>query len=131
MSVIYKDGKITLDLCDIFDRIPADQRDEFFDRMSCESAVIKNVADQILTGYTEMASSGLTGSTSDAPWTPLDKATREVAKLAGDVAKNEIERLEYALKQTKEELYKEGKIRRLLYMKNYPWRSGQPRMVRL
>lgn len=98
MSTSYKDGKLTVDLADIFLGLVDADKDEFIDRIACEDGVIKCVADQIITGWTEMDSHGATGPVSANPCTALDVAIREVAKRSGETAKAEIERLESALK---------------------------------
>ena len=67
------------------------------DSLSCKDEIIKNVADQIIGGCTELGSWGFTCGPLPLPGTPLDEAQRRIAKTAGDVAKREIERLEREL----------------------------------
>ena len=76
---------------------------DFMQSLSCHDSVIKHVADQITTGMTDGGYSGSETITQSKPSTPLQSARREVAKLSGDVAKKEIERLERELERMTEQ----------------------------
>ena len=105
--VKYKQGNLVIDLHSLLDDVPQEDLEEFYESVSCNDRVIKHVADQIISKWTENGYSGL--GCVDAPEQPinaLDKAWREVAKRSGEVAKREIERLEAALRRKEEECHK-------------------------
>lgn len=91
-------GNIAVNLQDILEMIPAEQKLGLIESMSCDTDLIAFVAQQIIHKWTENGYSGGSYCTaSDAPTNGLDKAWRDVAKASGDIAKREIERLEAAL----------------------------------
>lgn len=106
MNASYTNGQLTISLADLFIGLNDGDKDEFIDRMACEDGIIKAVSDQILIGWTELNSHGSTCGTKANPTTVLDKLTREVAKRSGEVAKEQIERLELALKDAEEKFRK-------------------------
>lgn len=73
--------------------LPAENLLRLADDLSILDNVIHNVTQQIITGWTELGSHGWK-DTVGCPEAPLSKAIREVAKMSGEVAKKEIERLE-------------------------------------
>ena len=100
MSVQYEEGKIRFHLADLLRWVPAEDRVALIEELSCEDAIIKHVADQIIDRWTENWSCGGSVCTMPADASrgcPLDEAWRRVAKASGDVAKEEIEKLERAL----------------------------------
>lgn len=104
MEVKYtKDGKLELDIEDLLRQLPEDQKLALMESFSCDEVIIKHVTDQLLDGCTDNGFWGAGGVASDAPYTALDKAKREVAKRSGEVAKKEIEALECALAREKEQ----------------------------
>lgn len=87
--------------------IPAEAKLELMETLACDNVIIKHVVDQILEGWTENFYHGPMSCTAgDSPNYGLDWALREIAKRSGEVAKKEIERLEKALKETKENYWK-------------------------
>jgi hypothetical protein len=99
MNARYKDGKIEFDLHDLLQNISYDTKLEMLESLACDDQIIKHVADQIITKWTENCCSGGTACIAGAePRFGLDWAWREVAKQSGEVAKREINRLEDALK---------------------------------
>lgn len=110
MNVIYKDGNLVIDLHDLLNSIPDKELSGFYEDVSCNNVVIEHVTEQIINKWTENFYSGSACViASEEPTYGLDKAWRRVAKHSSDVAKREIERLENALKSSKEqiqELYK-------------------------
>ena len=94
---IDREGKLVIDVQDIFDNLPSDKVIELIESLSCSEVVIKHVADQLLEGWTENGyhgsiSSGLTLSTQ------ICVARDKIAKGAGDVASNRILELEQLVK---------------------------------
>lgn len=91
------DGRtLQMDLFSLFDGMDENSLATLADYLSCEDAVIQNVMDQVLTGYTERVSYGASGSdgTDDSP---LVKARRAVAERSGEAAAYEIWRLSMML----------------------------------
>lgn len=98
MSTTYGDGKISVDIGDLFAALTGQAKIDFIDSLACEEEIITHVADIITTRWTEMSSSpGSSFPDQAVPTTAMDKAVREVAKRASQTAKDEIERLERAL----------------------------------
>ncbi len=74
-----------------------EERIEAIVALSCDDAVIKNVADQIINGCTESGNHGwLSGG--ETPSTPLSVAIRAVASASSELARKEIESLERMVK---------------------------------
>ena len=90
---INEDGKLILDVNDIFDNLPNESIPDLIERLSCSEQVIKHVADQLLKGWTE---SGYHGSISKGlnPSTEICIARDRIAKGAGDIALDRIKELE-------------------------------------
>lgn len=102
---LTEQNELAISLEDAFCYLNAEEKLALADTLSCCDDVIKNVADQIVHGWTEASSHGsLLCTATDAPVNGLDYAMRLVAKNAGEVAKTEIERLEKALAEVKNEL---------------------------
>lgn len=105
MNATYNDGAISFDFRELLQMVPPDKRVALIEDLACEDAVIKHVANQILEGWTEGGCHGATACTASAnPNLPLDEARRKVAKLAGDVAAEQIKVLERALAAKETEL---------------------------
>ena len=104
MNIKFKDGNLQIDLHELLDSVKEEDLNEFLETVSCNDKVIKHVTDQILDRWTENACRGVSYVVASAEvYFGLDKAWRDVAKLSGEVAKLEIERLEEALKRRNEE----------------------------
>jgi hypothetical protein len=102
MKVDYKEGTISFDLHDMLSCVCHEKRLEMIESLACDDAIIKHVTDQIIHRWTENSFSGSSVCTipSDSSrGCPLDDAWRRVAKMSGDVAKAEIERLERGLER--------------------------------
>lgn len=94
---INSEGKLVIDVQDIFDNLPKSAVLELIESLSCSEVVIKHVADQLLEGWTENGyhgdiSSGLT------PSTEICTARDKIAKGAGDIANKRILELERLVK---------------------------------
>ena len=90
---INSEGKLVIDVQDIFDNLSHDSTLELIESLSCSEVVIKHVADQLLEGWTE---NGYHGSVSSGltPSTQICAARDKIAKGAGDVASKRILELE-------------------------------------
>jgi hypothetical protein len=108
MNARYKEGKIEFDLHDLLQDVSIETKLEMLESLACDDQIIKHVADQIITKWTENCYSGGAACVAGAePRFGLDWAWREVAKRSGEVAEREIERLEDAIKY-KDERYTEA-----------------------
>jgi len=102
-----KDGRIEFELHDLLASVSEETKLELIESLACDDQIIKHVADQIITKWTENVYSGGYACVAIAdPCFGLDWAWREVAKRSGDVAEREIKRLEDAIKY-KDERYAE------------------------
>ncbi len=91
----YTNGMMTIKIDYLLDAMSDYDKLDLAQRLSCDDAIIQHVADQITEGSTEDGSSGgRIYPPSASPTTPLDKASRQVAKASGEIARKEIERLE-------------------------------------
>jgi len=105
MNVRIEQGSLKIDIQDLLDNLSEEHRLQFIEYLACQDAVIKHVMDQILDGWTENACCGpLLCTASPEPRFGLDWAKREVARRAGEVAAEEIRRLEKALAQSEKDL---------------------------
>ena len=98
---INSEGKLEIDVQDIFDNLPKESVLELIESLSCSEIVIKHVADQLLEGWTENGyhgymCSGLT------PSTEIDIAKDKIAKGANDIAIKRIAELERMVEHEKE-----------------------------
>jgi hypothetical protein len=99
MNVKYKTGELHFNFHEMLSYIDPAHKLELVESLACDDDIIKHVADQIISRWTESCCSGSSFITASADGgTPLDKAWRAVAKASGEVAKREIERLEVALR---------------------------------
>ena len=96
---IDKDGKLVIDVNDIFENLPKESALELIENLSCSEVVIKHVADQLLEGWTE---NGYHGSLCKqlVPSLELDIARNKIAKGAGDIANKRIKELEGLVKSS-------------------------------
>ena len=94
---INSEGKLEIDVEDLFDNIPEQSIPDIIERLSCSDQIIKHVIDQVLEGWTENGYHGSIGSTL-TPSTGLEIAKERVAKGAGDVANKRIIELEGLVK---------------------------------
>jgi len=117
MTAKITNGSIEIDICGLLDLLDDESKLKFIESLACDSAVVKHVTDQILTGWTESGYSGGRFCTASAdPVLGLDWAIRQVALRSGDVAKREIERLQDALERKNKEtneLHEENRRLRL------------------
>lgn len=100
MSAIELNDKrqIVIELSWLLSALNDDQKRELVDSLACENAIIEDVSAQLLSGWTERGSHGSRSCTADAePYSPLDKARRELASRCDEVAKKEIEDLKRSL----------------------------------
>ena len=98
MNVKYDKGEIKFDLHDILQSVSGEDKLAMMESFACDDDIIKHVADQIISKWTENYCSGGTAFPASAePRFGLDWACREVAKKSGEVAAREIERLEKAV----------------------------------
>lgn len=101
MKLQYEGGMVSFDLHWLLEMVPAEQKRELVESLSCDTDLIDFVAQQIINKWTENGYHGAAlCSAADAPAYGLDKAWRDVAKASGEVAKREIERLEEALRRS-------------------------------
>lgn len=108
MNARYKEGKIEFDLHDLLQDVSIETKLEMLESLACDDQIIKHVADQIITKWTENCCSGGAACIAGAePRFGLDWAWREVAKRSDEVAEREIKRLEDAIKY-KDERYEEA-----------------------
>lgn len=91
-------GSIEIDIYELLESLDDESKLKFIESLACDSMVVKHVADQIITGWTESGcSSGRLCTAESEPALGLDWAVRQVSLRAGDVARVEIERLQKAL----------------------------------
>jgi hypothetical protein len=95
MNIEFKDGKITIDAYDLLSAMSDAQKLDLVERLACEDAIIKHVAEQIFDGLTENGHSGSSIIGSPNHSSPLMDAQRRAANEAGEVAKREIESLQF------------------------------------
>lgn len=109
MSVEFKfeDGKLVIDTEFLLDAMSDEDKMFLVERLACEDAVIKHVADQIIDGFTENARCGsrLCGTDVNVHL-PLDVAARRIAEASGEIAAQEIAALRRELARTKDRLKK-------------------------
>lgn len=98
MKVSYENGDLRVPFFDALQELPPAQKLELVESMACDDDIIKFVVQQILDGWTENGNhAGKFASAIAQPAAGLDWACREVATRSGDVARQEIERLQNAL----------------------------------
>lgn len=90
---INSNGKLEIDILEIFDGISGDAKVELIERLSCEDAVIKHVIDQVLTGWTENGYSGGTVVNEVESSCELNIARDKIASGASMLARKEYKRL--------------------------------------
>lgn len=92
-QIQIKEGFLSINICidELVNSLCEDDLNILLDHASCHDKIIKNVSDQILTGWTELGSHGAKIYDESSEFNfPLSKAIREVANRSGEVAKNEI-----------------------------------------
>lgn len=112
IAKINKDGELSIDLLDIFNSLRCGESyNIFLDSFSCEDAVIKNVMDQVLDGFTEMNSNGCDYDNGPNLKSAIGEQRQRIMEMSINKLKdNEIERLKRCLiseKKRVEELEKE------------------------
>jgi uncharacterized protein (UPF0335 family) len=119
MGVELKQGTLMVPLVPLLEHLTTTEKREVADTLACMDDIIKDVADQITEGWTDALSHGGLCCTALAePFNGLDYAKRKVARMAGEVAIEEIKRLENALKDKDREiqnLYKDIQERGRIY----------------
>ena len=98
---INSEGKLVIEVQDIFDALSHDATLELIESLSCSEIVIKHVADQLLEGWTE---NGYHGSICSGltPSTQINGARDKIAKGANDIATKRIAELERMVALEKE-----------------------------
>jgi hypothetical protein len=103
MSIKFtKDGELAIDLHSLLNQVSGEDKIALIESLSCDEEIIKHVTDQILEGFTENGYFGSTGFGESEPRTALDRARREIAKGASELAKEEIGAMENRVKSEKE-----------------------------
>lgn len=128
MSAIQLNDKrqIVIDFQWLLSSLGDDQKRELADSLSCEEAVIEDVAAQLLDGWTERSSHGPKSCGADVePTGALDRARREIANRAGDVARDEIAALKRALIWSKA---MEAHYSTAYFKAYHAWRDREHRM---
>ena len=108
MIIEVEKGQLRINIHALLDNMTDEERLDLIDTLSCSDVVIKHVADQIITGYTDYGSCGWKGHT-ESPYTPLDKATRQVAENSSEIAKEEIQDLMRMIKSRDKTIKELGK----------------------
>lgn len=105
MSIAKVIGRnIEIDVYELVESLSAEERLAFADALAVRDDVVKYVAQQIVGDWTDLNSQAGRNCVADSePRNGLDWACREVAKRAGEVATDEIKRLEAALKYREQE----------------------------
>ena len=104
MKVTVTKRGFDVDIYELIEDMPDDGLLTLADAIAVRDDVIKYVTQQILDGWTDLESRAGMACTAEAePKRGLDWAVREVAKRSGEVAANEVLRLEAALKYEKQE----------------------------
>lgn len=102
MKISIKEHCINIDVWELLSELSDDDLVELADTLSCQEAVIKNVADQIIHGCTDAGSSGYTGQAEYEPTTALEAARCYVADHASYMASHERWRLGYLLRMARD-----------------------------
>ncbi len=93
MKTTIEQGEIRISIAELLESVDDDGKRAIADSLACEDGIIKDVADQILSGWTEAGSHGFNDDDSADPHYSLAKARREVALRAGEVAASQIKSL--------------------------------------
>lgn len=107
MKINFTKGTLEIDLHTLLESVAPEHRVDLIESLSCDEEIIRHVADQIISRWTESSYSGsswVTAPSDDTCSCALDVAWRRVAKASGEVAKREIERLESALKSREDDI---------------------------
>lgn len=98
MNIELKDGRLHFSLIDAIGQLTDEQKRDAITILACDDDVITMVGQQLVDGCTEDGShGGILCVAAATPYRGLDKVRRDVAKASGDIARQEIERLEKAL----------------------------------
>lgn len=101
------DGKLQFDFHDCLRSLPAEQRLQCIEDLSCDEEILKHITDQLVEGYTEGGYSGgtiITAPADSSRGTALDHALRRIAKASSPIAERQIMKLEDALTRATERL---------------------------
>jgi hypothetical protein len=88
MSCRIHEREIRIDLFPLFDSLTAEDKKELVDLLACDDAILEEVTNQLVTGYTSRCSSG-----DKAPGSPLWIAIETIARNANEIADDHIKRL--------------------------------------
>ena len=105
MNIRFTDkGALEIDLHTLLEYVRKEDTASLAESLSCDDDIIRHVVHQIVHGITENGYSGAHNLGAPAcedldRCSPLDWARRRVAKMSGEIAKAEIEDLEYRLKR--------------------------------
>jgi len=103
MNAKLNKGQLTIDISNLLDSLSPEDKIELIETLACQDTIIKHVADQILTGWTENCYSGGTSYAVEGH-APLDLARKRVIELAPEVARQEIDRLKLFAKNKEEQV---------------------------
>ena len=101
MEAKINKGRISVNIVDMLCTLSLEDKRSIIDTLSCDDEILADVTAQLLDGWTEAGSYGGRIGGQVTPSTPLDKARRDIALRAGDVAKKEIEDLCNSLRWAK------------------------------
>ena len=101
MEAKIEGGRISVNIVDMLCSLSLEDKRSIIDTLSCDDEILADVTAQLLDGWTEAGSYGGRIGGAIEPFTPLDKARREIALRSGEVAKKEIEDLCNSLRWAK------------------------------
>jgi len=102
MNVKVDGRNLKIDIWDLLSHLPEEGKLDLADTLGCMDQVIKNVAAQIIDGYTEAGSHGATGDPLSSWPSQLDAARKYVAENSSETAKQEIWRLTWLLQMSRD-----------------------------
>ena len=85
---------------ELLELMSEDDKLHFMQSLSSHEIIIKHVADQIISGFTEDGYSGNYSGVESKPHTALQTAVRDISIKSGEIARKEIESLQRALAVT-------------------------------
>ena len=97
-------GNLEIDTDSLLQHLSSTQRDLAVQSLSCRDDIIRNVMEQVFSGYTDDGYCGSHSTITEKPWTPLDIFRRRIAHEAGVVHSTELAGMEKTLARRQEEL---------------------------
>lgn len=85
MKVDITGGRLSLDIVDLFDAMSDEAIKELVDVLACHEAIVEEVANLLIDGFTSRDSHPARDESEAAPRWPLGKAIRRVADSADEV----------------------------------------------